>query len=101
VDHYSHQRVFRSCSSADPGKLVAWEAAHRGWWYLNTETEEGFQSADEWLDTANELDPNWSWPYADKIACFVISVITSAAGHHNAGNRKRTLGHGKFALNND
>ncbi len=51
---------------ADPDDLDAWQAAHRGWWHVNTESQEGFAEAVHWFDRAQELDPNWGWPYAAK-----------------------------------
>ena len=54
------ERAMRS----DPANVDAWEAAHKGWWLINTETEEGYLQALEWFDAAIERDPNWGWPYA-------------------------------------
>jgi len=51
---------------ADPASLDAWEAAHRGWWYVSTETEDGYAEASQWFERAIALDPNWGWPYAAK-----------------------------------
>lgn len=64
---------------ADPNNLDAWEAAHRGWWYVSTETQEGYDEANEWFDRSIELDPNWGWPYAAKALVIYRSYLNGWA----------------------
>jgi len=54
----------RRALRADPANLDAWSAAMRGWWYLNTETREGLDEAQDWFRRAATLDPAWGWPHA-------------------------------------
>jgi len=40
----------RRAVRADPANLDAWSAAMRGWWHLNTETQEGLTEAQVWFE---------------------------------------------------
>jgi TolB-like protein/tetratricopeptide (TPR) repeat protein len=59
----------------NPANLNAWEAAHRGWWHIGTETEAGYEEANLWFDRAIDLEPSWGWPYAAKALMIYRSYL--------------------------
>lgn len=60
---------------ADPSNLDAWSAAMRGWWHLNTETQDGLIESQSWFEKAAELDPAWSWPNSAQALAAYRSII--------------------------
>jgi TolB-like protein len=73
----------------DSANIDAWTAAHRGWWYVNRETESDYRESLAWFERAIELEPNWSWPHAAKSLAYYRAILNGWGEGSREANQAR------------